>query len=280
MKAKTILFTVVIVAGLAVGAGFYFMNWHNNEMEALQEKCDTAIAQAQEEDERCKEVEAALDEIAKKNKNLEDTVETIKRNRDAWKNKTTRLETTLNDLKKKYTAKETIIESAEIEHQIREINELAVIEYKYRHTSVIDDHDTFKKIIFLDGTSIPFTQKRVIISMDGTIKAGIDADKVTVNTDNRSKKITIGLPDPQILSNELDENSLYVYLEEDTIFNKVKAQDHSNLRQKIKDESQNLAKENGVMEQATERVKLLIRTMLEQIPDIKDNYTIEFEKVK
>ena len=113
-----------------------------------------------------------------------------------------------------------------------------------------------------------------------TIKAGIDADQVTVNADNKSKKITIGLPDPKILSNELDENSLYVYLEEDSIFNKVRAQDHSNLRQKIKDESQELAKENGVMEQATERVKLLIRTMLEQIPDIKDNYSIEFEKVK
>lgn len=280
MKVKAVLLTAVIVAGLAAGAGFYFMNWHNKEIAAVEAQRDSAIAQAKEEDERRKEVETALDEMAKKNKDLEDLVETVKRNRDAWKSQSNRFETALNDLKKKYTAKETVIESAEIEHEIREISELAVIEYKYRNASVIDDHDTFKKIVFLDGTSIPFTQKRVIISMNGTIKAGIDAEQVTVNTDNKSKKITIGLPDPKILSNELDENSMYVYLEEDTIFNKVRAQDHSDLRQKIKDESQDLAKENGVMEQATERVKLLIRTMLEQIPDIKDNYSIEFEKLK
>lgn len=279
MKAKSIILTFIIVAGLAVGAGFYFMNWHNKKMEELQEQCNWAIAHASEEDERRKEVEESLEEMAKKNKDLEDLVETVKRNRDAWKSSSNRFETALNEMKKKYTRKETVIESAEIEHQIREINELAVIEYKYRHTSVLDEQDMFS-ISFLDGTAIPFTQKRCIISMDGTIKAGIDADQVTVNPDNKSKKIIIGLPAPKVLSNELDEKSLYVYLEQDTVFNRVRAQDHSNLRQRIKAEAQQLAKENGVMEQATERVKLLIKTMLEQVPDIKESYSIEFEEVK
>lgn len=279
MKAKRIFAAVAVVALLTAGAGFYFMNWHKNEMAALQHECDLAVSKAQEEDQRRQEVEASLEEIAKKNKDLEDTVETIRRNRDAWKSSSNKFEKALEDLKKKYTVKDTVIESAEIEHKIKEINELAVIEYKYRHTSLLDDHDTFS-ISILDGTAVPFTKKRCVISMDGKIKVGIDVNKVTVKTDNVSKKISIGLPESKVLSNELDENTLYVYLEEDTVFNKVKAQDHSNLRQKIKNESQELAKENGVMEQAGERVKLLIQTMLEQIPDVKDQYTIEFHTVK
>lgn len=155
---------------------------------------------------------------------------------------------------------------------------MAVIEYNYRQTSFIDEHDTFS-ISLLDGKSIPFTGKRCVISMDGKIKIGIDVDKVTVETDNVSKKIIIGLPKSKVLSNELDENTLYVYLEEDSLFNKVKAQDHSNLRQKIKSESQVFAKENGVMDQADERARTLIKTMLEQISDVKDYYTIEFTTV-
>lgn len=230
-------------------------------MAALQKECDAAVKAAQEDDERSKEIEAALNDYAKQNKELEDRIETIINNRNAWREKSKKLEQTINDLKEKYTVKDTVIEAAEIEHEIKEINELAVIEYKYRHTRFLDERDTFS-ISLLEGTGIPFTQKRCVISMDGIIKAGIDADKVTVKADNVKKIITIGLPESKILSNELDENSLYVYLEEDSIFNKARAQDHSNLRQKMKDESQKLAKDNDVLEQADERAGLLIKAML------------------
>ena len=220
-----------------------------------------------------------MDEIAKQNKDLEDEIEIITNNRDSWKNKCIKIaNNTVTNIRESISETHRVIEATEIEHKIKDIEELSVIEYKYKQTCVIDEKDTFN-FFLLDGTENPFTNKKLVVSMVGKIKAGIEADKVTVETDSASKKIIIGLPASKILSNELDEDSFYVYLEEDTIFNRLKAQDHSALRQKINDESRQFAIDNGVLEQADERVHQLIRTMLEQIPDVKDYYTIEFKTV-
>ena len=277
-KFKKFIAAAAAAAILITGAVIYFMVWHNRKMAELQQKYERAERTAQEENERCKEVEAALDELSKKDKDLEDRIETIRSNRDAWKERSHKIENALNDLKEKYTVSDTVIDSEEIRHDIQKINELAVMEYKYRNTAMISDNRNFN-ISILDETAVPFTGKECIISMDGIIKVGIDANQVAVDTDESSKKIIVHLPAPKVLSNELDENSLFVYTEKDSIFNRLKAQDHSRLRQEIKDDAKELAEDNGILQQADERVKLLIQTMLEQIPDVKSRYTIEFKSV-
>ena len=276
MKIKKVIAIAVAVVVLIGGAGFGFMRWHNQKMKEMQEKCDREIELAKEEEARRIEVERSLDELAKKNKELADAVEIARTNRNSWEAK---YKAAIKNIKDKISDPVVVIDSAEIKHEILKINELAVMEYKYRNTGMIDAHDTFN-ISFLNGKKIPFSSKMCIISMDGTIKVGIDANKVDVEADNKSKKITIQLPESKVLSNELDEKSIYVYSEDDSFFNRLSAKDHSNIRQQIKNDATRLAQDNGIIKQADDRVKELIKTMLEKIPNIKDNYEIEFKTIE
>ena len=276
MKIKKIIAAAIAVVVLIGGAGFGFMRWHNKKMEEVRHDVTIAKDETAEERERRIEIEKSLKELAKKNKDLADAVEIAKANRDSWKAKYKKLVASIKPI---IVNPVVNIDSTEIKHEILKINELAVMEYKYRNTGMINAHDTFN-VSFLNGKKIPFSSKMCIISMDGTIKVGIDANKVNVGTDNMSKKITIQLPESQVLSNELDEKSLYVYSEDDSFLNRLSAQDHSDLRQKIKDDATKLAEDNGIIKQADDRVKELIKTMLEKIPNIKDNYEIEFKTVK
>ena len=277
MTVKKIIAAAIAVVILAGGAGFGFMRWHNQKMKEMQEKCDREIELAKEEEERRIEVEKSLDEMAKKNKELADAVEIARANRDSWQAKCKKLELRIEDLLE-IVHIETL-DSVEIKHAIQKINEYIVLAYNYRNTAMIENHETFQ-ISILNGTKVPFSEKVCVISMDGTIKIGIDVNKVDVECNDRSKTITVSLPKSKVLSNELHEDTLYVYTEKDSIFNRLNATDHSKLRSKIKEDSERLAQENGALDQADERAQHLIQTMLEQIPNVKANYTIEFKTIE
>ena len=279
MKGKTVLTAVFTAVIVLAAAGVGGMMWHNSEIRKMQERNDSLANSLLEEEERRREVEAALEDMKAKSRDLADRIEIVQNNKNSWIAKCSKLTDELQKAKEKYIQSDVVLDSAEIQHEVRKINELAVVEYKYRQTAMIDSQNTFQFFI-LDGTRIPFTGKNCIISMDGTIKVGINADKAEVRDDSKSKKLVVSLPEPEVLSNELDENSLFVYNEEDTIFNRLNADDHSKLRQEIKDDATGLAEANGVLQQADERVKQLIKTMLEQIPGFSEQYTVEFRTVK
>lgn len=60
----------------------------------------------------------------------------------------------------------------------------------------------------LFGKNIPFTTKSFIAKWDGIIKAGVDIGKVTVDVNNLEKEIMIHIPKAQIISHEIDSNSI------------------------------------------------------------------------
>ena len=53
------------------------------------------------------------------------------------------------------------------------------------------------------GITIPFTQSKYIFSYDGTIKAGIDFERVEWDADELGKSVTIRMPKVEVLSNEI-----------------------------------------------------------------------------
>lgn len=161
---------------------------------------------------------------------------------------------------------EAEVTSTTIKNQLIEINELAVYSYEYSKVGKFSDNLTFH------GWDIPLTQKSFLITYNGVLKAGINFEdtKITVNGDT----IDIELPESTILSHEIDESSIEVYDETNNVFNQISINDYKTFATKEKDKNKEEAIANGLLEKADERVKEVLTTYLQSIPDIKDNYTV------
>lgn len=187
------------------------------------------------------------------------------------------LEQSLHDAMEKIDSmiaeKKVVLDAQEIESQISEISELATIEYRYTNVGVLDE----KKQFSFWNQKIPFTGKCAVIVMDGTIKAGIDFSKVKVATNNVKKTVTVAVPASTVLSNELDEGSMTVVTDEQSIFNKLTQEDHNNLRKQIKEKAQDNVEKSNALSLADERAQLLIKDLIESIPNVKGNYEVKFE---
>ena len=163
-------------------------------------------------------------------------------------------------------------DAAAIMEEIKEIGELATVEYRYTNVGTLDA----SKKLFKTSVNIPGTKKTVVMTMDGIIKVGVDVDGISISSDEDSKTIKITLPKARLLSNELDENSIQIYDETDGMFNPITLEDSSTLRNEIKMKSEQNAQANGVFEQAEENAKIILRCILEAIPGLKDTYKIQF----
>lgn len=74
--------------------------------------------------------------------------------------------------------------------------------------------------------NIVITSSKVIYSYEGTIKAGIQFGEIQIdiNTVQSPAKVYVHLPEAEIFSNELDNDSLEIYDEKYSNFNKVSFQ--------------------------------------------------------
>lgn len=155
--------------------------------------------------------------------------------------------------------------------QVKELKELATIQYKYKEIASREDWNTLFNI------KLPFTKSSFIVSYTGILKLGIDLSETKVDVDENSKTIKVTLPESKVLSNELDLKSLKVYDEKNSIFNPVKVKDYSEFTKSGKENAEKDARESGVFEQSKEVAKKIITDLLNTTKEIKENYKIVFE---
>ena len=123
---------------------------------------------------------------------------------------------------------------------------------------------------------LPFTQKKFIISYDGEVNAGINLEEAKVSLNDETKKIEIKIPKAEILNHVIDEDSLTIFDEKNSIFNQLEIKDFSDFR---KDEMKKVEKDletKGFLEEADEKTKEAIVEILRINPLLED-YTIEFK---
>lgn len=162
------------------------------------------------------------------------------------------------------------ISSKTVEFSLKDIGELATQVGYY--TSV----QTHKNDVDLWGIKIPFTQSKYIYSYDGKIKVGFDFEKIEVNVDKVGKKITVKLPEPKVISNEIKQDSLQIYDESQNIFTPLKLADVNKAQEEMKEKGLETAINNGIFENAVEHAKLLLEKFLEKTYD-NQQYKIEFQ---
>lgn len=161
-----------------------------------------------------------------------------------------------------------------IKSEIQDIGELATVEYLYT------DAGKFEDPAKLFGKEVPFsfTTKSFIAKWDGTIKAGVKVDEIIVEVNDANKEILVSIPKAEILSHEIEDDSIETLDEKDGLFNPVKVEDVREFDAISKDAMEQRAIENGLLEKAQENAKNIIEKLIntDVVKELK--YTITFKE--
>ena len=104
----------------------------------------------------------------------------------------------------------------------------------------------------------------------------MDKIKVDVSNDN----ITVSIPDIEILSNEIDESSIEVYVESRNIFNPISVNDYAT-SQLVKKKLLKLKPlKMCLLSQAATKTQDTIKKYLNAIPGIEGNYQIDVKFIE
>lgn len=165
------------------------------------------------------------------------------------------------------------VESRTVAFGLRDIGEL-VTQAGY-FTNVQKNNKDQK----LFGVSVPFTTSQYIYSYDGIVKAGLDFSELEIQVDDANKIVTVTIPEVKIFDISIDNDSLKIYDESQSIFTPLHITDLNDAQIKLKEEVRQTAIDNGILEGAARNAKTLISGFLSGTLDLKD-YTIEFEEQK
>ena len=242
-KAIKNVIAIVFVAASIVSGAYW---WHTNEMNALSQQLSEEHARQDLMRQRIQEIEADLVSTEAEKQSLLEKVDEL-------------------------LAEEVVVfDSESIMEKILEIGELSTLEYRYTNVGTLESS---KKFSFVDWT-IPFSGKTAVVTMDGVIKIGVDMTQVKVIADESTKTITVEIPEAKFLSNELFEDTMSVYVEEDSIFSDITLEDSSSIRTDIKNKAQKNALDNDLLNQAQKKAGEIIVYLIDAVPSVKDTYTI------
>lgn len=163
-----------------------------------------------------------------------------------------------------------------INAKIQDIGELVTVEYLYTDAGKFEDP---AKIF---GKDIPFsfTTKSFIAKWDGIIKAGVDIERIEVEVDDKAKEIIVHIPYAEILSHEVDSDSVETLDEKDGFFNHVNVEDVREFDATSKAAMEQRAIENGILDRAFENAKEVIVKLINNEVVQEMGYTITFETVE
>ena len=156
--------------------------------------------------------------------------------------------------------KKNKMESRTVAFGLRDIGEL-VTQAGY-FTNVQKQNEDQK----LFGMSVPFT-------------TGLDFSKIEVQIDDANKLATVKLPKIEIFDIGIDNESLKIYDESQSIFTPLHITDLNDAQKQLKEEVRQTAIDNGILEGAARNAKVLISSFLSGTLELK-NYTIEFEELE
>ena len=105
----------------------------------------------------------------------------------------------------------------------------------------------------------------------------MDFSKIEVQIDDANKLATVKLPKIEIFDISIDNESLKIYDESQSIFTPLHITDLNDAQKQLKEEVRQTAIDNGILESAARNAKVLISSFLSGTLELK-KYTIEFEE--
>ncbi len=139
---------------------------------------------------------------------------------------------------------------------------------------MVEDSSTDRTI--KDLIHIPFTESRLIFSIDVEVLAAIDFAEIEYEMMEEENKVVISLPHAEIYKAYEVQNSFKLYLESESIFNNISAEEQQAMKDKIVDDAKEKALETGLLDNADANAKTLITNMVRGNERTKD-YDVEFQ---
>ncbi len=164
--------------------------------------------------------------------------------------------------------KEVEISGETIRSGMANIGKLSTAEYNYTHVERVDSSREIR------GFKIPLTKTTFIYSYDGSIMAGIDFTRIQIDKDDVKKEITVTLPEVEIISSEVDQDSFKLYDERNNIFNPISVTDVMDSFADLKTAEEKKAVEGGLLNKAKANAVTLVDNFMHGSYNVKD-YDIE-----
>ncbi|WP_394011360.1 DUF4230 domain-containing protein [Anaerococcus cruorum] len=163
---------------------------------------------------------------------------------------------------------ETKVTSETVEAALKEAKELTTLKYHYKNIASFENSQQFQ------GMKIPFTTKKFLYTYEGEIHAGVDLDEAKVKVNEEAKTINVSLPETKILSHDIDEDSVMVYDDKDSIFNQLELEDYSNFRKEEEAKVEKEAIDKGLLVEAKDQTIKAVKELLNLNPVIGEEYTV------
>jgi len=164
--------------------------------------------------------------------------------------------------------KEVEISGETIRAGMANIGKLSTAEYNFTHVERVDSSREIR------GFKIPLTKTTFIYSYDGSIMAGIDFTRIQIDKDDVKKEITVTLPEVEIISSEVDQDSFKLYDERNNIFNPISVTDVMDSFADLKTAEEKKAVEGGLLNKAKANAVTLVDHFMHGSYNVKD-YDIE-----
>lgn len=161
----------------------------------------------------------------------------------------------------------TAITSTTLKSSLEQASDLITTKYYYSSVGRFDNSYE------INGWSIPFTGKNFLLTYQGEAMLGFSTEELQV--DMRGDTITVTCPPISVLSNSIPSETVEVYDQSHNIFNPVTISDYLNFETEQKRQAEAKMQENGTFDKAREDAEKAIRQLLDMIPEIRENYTVE-----
>jgi hypothetical protein len=127
-------------------------------------------------------------------------------------------------------------------------------------------HYELEKVVTGQSTGPLFdflTSDKILLVAHGQVVAGLDLSKITDDdVIVEGEKVTITLPEPEILYSRLDNDKTYVYDRQTGIFSRPDPNLETQIRQAAEQQIKEAAIEDGILIKASENGEQVIRTLL------------------
>lgn len=162
------------------------------------------------------------------------------------------------------------ISMSEIQQEIRQLGEMATVEYFYTNAARFSDGRTL--------LGIRVSERSFVLKWDGVIKAGIDIDGIGLELQEESRVLTVKLPKAKILSHDPDLDSVEVVDQKNGLFDPVTVEDQTKFNAECEKAMEKKALERGLLEQAQENAEEILGQLLEKLPGIREGgWKLEFQ---
>ena len=155
--------------------------------------------------------------------------------------------------------------------QYADNDELVTLEYPFSDCARFAEHQK------INDWEIPFTEKAFTMKWSGVITAGINIKDVSIKTNKSGEKLIVTIPEAEVFSFEINEESFELLDEQNNIFNPISLQDLLLLDVEVEENMKERAIENTLLETAQDNAMILILDVLRSHPEIGSNYPIQFK---